>query len=92
MPKQTKKFKKNDGLLNPKQKKVTFFSAILLIIGSSIGAGIFLKNGEILSNVQGSIILALISWIIAIVGVICMGGSLIEVSSVKTEPNGGVVG
>lgn len=91
MPKNKTSFKSDKGLLTKKQKKVTFFSAVLLIIGSSIGAGIFLKNGEILSNVQGSIVLAFLSWIIAIVGVVCMGVSLIEVSSVKSEQNGGVV-
>ena len=41
---------------NIKVKKISFFSAIMLVIGSSIGAGIFLKNGEILRNVQGSIV------------------------------------
>jgi amino acid transporter len=45
----------------PTKKKIGFFSAILLVIGSSIGAGIFFKNGEILRNVQGSIILSLVS-------------------------------
>jgi hypothetical protein len=45
----------------PTKKKITFFSAILLVIGSSIGAGIFFKNHEILKNVQGSIILSMVS-------------------------------
>jgi len=45
----------------PTRKKIGFFSAVLLVIGSSIGAGIFLKNGEILGNVQGSIILSMIA-------------------------------
>ena len=44
-----------------KKKKIGFFSAILLVIGSSIGAGIFLKNGEILSNVGNSYLLTIIS-------------------------------
>ncbi len=92
MSKTNKKFGSNQGLLTLKQKKISFFSAILLVAGSSIGAGIFLKNGEILNNVQGSIILSLFSWIVAIIAVICMGVSLIEVSSVNTENNGGVIG
>jgi amino acid transporter len=45
----------------PTRKKISFFSAILLVIGSSIGAGIFFKNREILTNVHGSIILSMIS-------------------------------
>jgi hypothetical protein len=42
-------------------KKISFFSSILLVIGSTIGSGIFLKNGEILSNVSNSIILSIVS-------------------------------
>ena len=75
-----------------KHKKISFFSAILLVIGSSIGAGIFLKNGEILNNNNGSIILSLISWIISIVGVVAMGLSLAELSSASTNSNQGIIG
>jgi hypothetical protein len=45
----------------PTRKKIGFLSAILLVIGSSIGAGIFFKNREILANVHGSIILSMVS-------------------------------
>lgn len=75
-----------------KKKKIGFFSAILLVIGSSIGAGIFLKNGEILSNVGNSYLLTIISWIFSIIAVICMGLALIEVSSANTSSNLGVIG
>ena len=44
-----------------KNKKIGFFSAILLVIGSSIGAGVFLKNGEVLSNVGGSYVLTIVA-------------------------------
>jgi hypothetical protein len=43
----------------PTKKKIGFVSAISLVIGSSIGAGIFIKNHEILNNVHGSILLAI---------------------------------
>jgi hypothetical protein len=43
----------------PTKKKIGFISAISLVIGSSIGAGIFIKNHEILNNVHGSILLAI---------------------------------
>ena len=75
-----------------KNKKIGFFSAILLVIGSTIGAGVFLKNGEVLSNVGGSYVLTIIAWIFSIIGVICMGLSLVEVSSANTSGNLGVVG
>lgn len=73
------------------KKKITFFSAVLLVIGSSIGAGIFLKNYEVLQNVGGSIVLALVSWLLSIVGVICMGVSLAEIASHDEKSNLGVI-
>lgn len=73
------------------KKKITFASAILLVMGSSIGAGIFLKNYEVLQNVGGSVVLALISWILSIVGVICMGISLSEIASNDEKSNLGVI-
>jgi hypothetical protein len=55
------KFKSSVSLKHqPTKAKISFFSSILLVIGSSIGAGIFLKNGEILQNVDGSIVLAML--------------------------------
>lgn len=73
------------------KKKITFASAVLLVMGSSIGAGIFLKNGEVLKNVGGSIVLALVSWILSILGVICMGISLGEIASYDEKSNLGIV-
>ncbi|GHU32561.1 hypothetical protein FACS1894166_06160 [Bacilli bacterium] len=39
----------------PAKKKIGFVSAVLLVIGSSIGSGIFIKNHEMLNNVHGAI-------------------------------------
>jgi hypothetical protein len=44
-----------------KKKSIGFVSAISLVIGSSIGAGIFIKNHEILNNVHGSVALAILA-------------------------------
>lgn len=74
-----------------KKKKITFASAILLVIGSTIGAGIFLKNGEVLGNVGHSAILALVSWVLSIFGVVCMGVSLAEIASATTDSNLGII-
>lgn len=77
----------------PTKKKISFFSAILLVIGSSIGAGIFFKNSEVLGNVHGSIILSLISWAIAIIGVMAMGLTLAELCSGSGDNNSqGIIG
>jgi amino acid transporter len=70
-----------------RQKKIGFFSVVLLVIGSTLGAGIFFKNKEILNNNHGSIVLTFVSWIIAILGVMAMGVTLSELSSGSKENN-----
>ncbi|KUH47343.1 APC family permease [Mycoplasmopsis meleagridis] len=69
----------------PAAKKISFFSAMLIVLGSSIGAGIFFKSGSVLSNSQSSLVLAVFSWIIASFAVIAMGLSLIEIASVRND-------
>jgi hypothetical protein len=44
-----------------KKKKIGFLSAIMFVVGSSIGAGIFLKNGEIMTNTHYSIVFAVLA-------------------------------
>lgn len=74
-----------------KKKKISFISAIFLVIGSTIGGGVFLKNHEILGNVGGSWVLTLVSWILSIFAIICMGVSLTEVASATTNSNLGSI-
>ena len=51
---------KVDGLANaPLKKKIGFFSAMMVVVGSSVGAGIFFKAGNVLGNSQNSIIFAI---------------------------------
>lgn len=61
MKKEKKSFSNKKPVLNEKEKKISFFSAILLVIGSTIGAGIFVKNEEIIGNNSGSLIFVIIS-------------------------------
>jgi hypothetical protein len=37
------------------KKKIGTLSAILFVFGTTVGSGIFIKNGSILSNVNGNI-------------------------------------
>ncbi|EFF41586.1 APC family permease [Mycoplasmopsis alligatoris] len=67
------------------KKKISFFSAMLIVMGGSIGAGIFFKSGTVLGNSQSSLILAIFCWLIASCAVIAMALALIEVSSVKND-------
>ncbi|TDO20415.1 amino acid transporter [Mycoplasma testudineum] len=63
------------------KQKINFFSAMMIVVGSCIGAGIFFKSKAVLSNANGSLILALISWAIAAFAVIAMALALIEIVS-----------
>jgi hypothetical protein len=44
-----------------KKKKIGFLSAMMFVIGSSIGAGIFLKNDEVMTNTHNSIVYAILA-------------------------------
>ncbi|MBR2857761.1 hypothetical protein IKE96_00890 [bacterium] len=58
LQKQTKE--SADGLANaPLKKKIGFFSAMMIVVGSCIGAGIFFKAGKVLEYSQNSLILAI---------------------------------
>jgi hypothetical protein len=46
---------------NSKAKKISFLSMVLFVCGSAIGAGIFIKNKEILNNTNGSLVYSLIA-------------------------------
>lgn len=92
MKKEKKSFSNKKPVLNEKEKKISFFSAILLVIGSTIGAGIFVKNEEIIGNNSGILIFVIISWLLSIIAVVCMGISLIEINSASKNANLGVIG
>ncbi|TPR54730.1 APC family permease [Metamycoplasma neophronis] len=67
------------------QKKISFTSAILMVMGSSIGAGIFFKSDQVLEYSHASLILAIFAWVLGFVAVVVMGLSLVEISSVKND-------
>lgn len=69
----------------PLSKKIGFFSAMLVVIGSCIGSGIFFKAGSVLYNSQGSIIFAMFTWIFASFGVLCMALALIDITSARND-------
>ena len=74
------------GLANaPMKKKIGFFSAMMVAVGSCVGSGIFFKAGAVLDNAQGSIIFAMFCWIFAAFGVICMALALIEIASARND-------
>lgn len=75
-----------EGLANaPTKKKIGFFSAMMVVVGSSVGAGIFFKAGSVLGDSQGSIVFAMFCWIFAAFAVISMGLALIEIASARND-------
>lgn len=83
--------KLNDVQQATKKKKISFFSAILLIISSCIGSGIFFKSAGVLNLNSGSFILSIVSWVVSAIAVICMAIALIEVAS-KDKDNLSLIG
>ncbi|QZE12483.1 amino acid permease [Mycoplasma sp. Ms02] len=68
--------------LKPKNK-ISFFMGMMIVVGSSIGAGIFFKSGVILKYNNLSLILSALSWLIASIAIIIMALSLIPITSKK---------
>lgn len=69
----------------PTSKKIGFFSAMLIVMGSSIGAGIFFKAKGVLESSQGNLIFAIFAWLIAAFAVIAMALALLEVASARND-------
>lgn len=67
------------------KKKIGFFSAILIVMGSAIGVGVFLRSKNVLQNSANNVVWALIVWLIAGFAVITMGIALVEVASGRND-------
>lgn len=76
---------------NKEIRKISHFSAITIIVGAAIGVGIFFKNKELIKLANGNLLLVLLTWIIAAVGIICLAWSLGKISNIK-ESNRGILG
>lgn len=75
------------------KKKLSLLSTIMLVVGASIGSGIYYKNAEILDNVQSSIVLAMLSWVVALIAIFAMAMTLVEICSANSQANDeGIVG
>ena len=73
------------------KKKISFFSAILIVLGGSIGAGIFLRSDKVLNASGGNLIWAIAMWLIAGFAVVTMALGLVEVASGRND-NLGMIG
>ncbi|NQZ65672.1 MAG: amino acid permease [Mycoplasmatales bacterium] len=71
-----------------KIKQISYMSALIIIIGSTIGAGIFFKNGELFKQAQGNMWLVISSWLVAGIGMIALGLAVVEISSASKTNRG----
>ena len=76
--------------MSKKVKQISYLSAIVMTVGSTVGAGIFFKNGSIFSNVNGSLGLMITSWLVAAIGVMALALALVEMSS-ASKTDGGIL-
>lgn len=74
---------KSNNRVNKKQ--IGFLSVIIMVVSSTIGAGIFFKSSAVLDLAGGSIVLSTISWIIAAFGIIAIALALIEITSARKD-------
>ncbi|WP_404924403.1 amino acid permease [Mesomycoplasma hyopneumoniae] len=70
-----------------KSQKITFFGALLIVLGASIGAGIFFKSKSVLENSGYNLALAIGNWIIACFSIVAMAIALVEISSATKKSN-----
>ena len=69
-------------------KKISSLSIIVMLIGGTIGAGIFYKNQELLSLAQGKFGIVLATWGVGIVGMLALAAALVELTTAQKSDRG----
>lgn len=71
-----------------KTKKLSYLSVILLVIGGTIGAGIFFKNKSLNGMAQGDFGIVMATWGVAIIGMLSLAVALFEITSAQKTNKG----
>lgn len=74
--------------MSNKVTKISSLSIIVMLVGGTIGAGIFYKNQELLALAQGKFGLVLATWGVGIVGMLALGAALVELTSAQKSDRG----
>lgn len=79
------------GLYMKKRSKISNFSALMIILGSVVGTGVFFNASSVLNAVKGNGFLSIISWVLG--GVMALAGGLTfaELGVLYPEDSGLVV-
>ena len=72
-----------------KNKKIGYYTTILMTASATIGAGIFFKNSELFGLGHGNLGWVIASWLVAALAILALGLSTIELAS-SQKGNGGV--
>lgn len=72
---------------NSLARKTGLFSSVLIVMGSIIGIGIFIKNASIFSINDGNSWAILCAWVIGAIIAILKGYSFLEISSIEKNKN-----
>lgn len=91
--KSNKQVNTEPGVSRKTAASIGLFGAVSIIIGSTVGVGIFFKNGNIFRNNNGNPWGVLFSWIIAFVVALAIAYSFGEIVTCKTKSaNSGLAG
>ncbi len=71
-----------------KTKKISYISIIIMIMGGTIGAGIFFKNKTLSEMAQGHFGIVLATWGVGIFAMIALALALVEVTSAQKSDRG----
>ncbi|CAC13834.1 AMINO ACID PERMEASE [Mycoplasmopsis pulmonis] len=71
-----------------KVKQFSYLSVIIFVVGSTIGAGIFFKNRELLRMAHGELAFVLSAWFVSLIGIIAMGLAIVELFSAQKTNKG----
>lgn len=74
--------------MNNTIKKVGYLTALVIMTGGTVGAGIFYKSQSILTNSHNDFVLAIVSWLVAAFGILCIGLALVEIVSISKRDMG----
>jgi len=70
------------------KKQITFLSLIILVMGGTIGAGIFFKNKTLSVMAQGHFGIVLATWGVGILAMLALAFAIVELTTAQKSDKG----